>query len=168
VAGRLVPVQSFLPYPDNARSAEVLDDRRLGKQRVECLQILSVLTGLRAPWAPGATTGPVERYVPKGWTNHPAVRMWRGHVDALVAYTLEVCAEWERRGHRDTVAPKVRAIAARHAADSPSAGSTGHPEWWGRAELHESHRSNLLRKDEEHYRRYFPQTPADLPYHWPV
>jgi len=162
-------VQTFLPYPDAKRTARLLDSGRLGKQRVECLQILSVLTGLRAPWPPGAKTGPVEDYVPRGWTNHPAVRMWRGHVDALVAYTLEICAEWERRGYRDTVAPKVRAIATRHGAAQQVAGTSGgRPEWWGRFELHESHRSNLLRKDEQHYRQFFPETPADLPYHWPA
>ena len=164
-------MQSFLPYPDDARSAAVLDDRRLGKQRVECLQILSVLTGLRAPWPPGATSGPVAAYVPKGWVNHPVVRMWRGHAAALVVYTLEICAEWERRGNRDTVAPKVRAIARSAGlteADSPVPALVDRPEWWGLAALHESHRSNLLRKDEEHYRQHFPDTPPDLPYHWPV
>jgi hypothetical protein len=164
-------MQSFLPYPDDARSAAVLDSRRLGKQRVECLQILSVLTGLRAPWPPGATSGPVETYVPKGWVNHPAVRMWRGHADALVAYTLEVCAEWERRGHRDTVAPKVRAIATTAGLSIPHGSvsdAVTRPEWWGSEALHQSHRSNLLRKDEEYYREYFPETPPDLPYHWPV
>ena len=33
-------MQTFLPYPDFARSAAVLDRQRLGKQRVEVLQIL--------------------------------------------------------------------------------------------------------------------------------
>jgi Pyrimidine dimer DNA glycosylase len=36
-------VQTFLPYPDFARTAAVLDDRRLGKQRVEVLQILNAM-----------------------------------------------------------------------------------------------------------------------------
>jgi len=33
-------MQTFLPYADFARCAEVLDPRRLGKQRVEALQIM--------------------------------------------------------------------------------------------------------------------------------
>ncbi|MDQ1681515.1 MAG: hypothetical protein QOH99_56, partial [Frankiaceae bacterium] len=33
-------MQTFLPYADFGASARVLDDRRLGKQRVETLQIL--------------------------------------------------------------------------------------------------------------------------------
>ena len=52
-------MQTFLPYADMRRSAQVLDPRRLGKQRVECLQVL------RGPT--------VEGY---GWRHHPAVRMW--------------------------------------------------------------------------------------------
>jgi hypothetical protein len=49
-------VQTFLPYADFRRSAEVLDPKRLGKQRVECLQVLRGLT--------------VPTY---GWRHHPAV-----------------------------------------------------------------------------------------------
>ncbi|WP_407659745.1 pyrimidine dimer DNA glycosylase/endonuclease V, partial [Kineococcus indalonis] len=33
-------MQTFLPYPGFARSAAVLDAPRLGKQRVETLQVL--------------------------------------------------------------------------------------------------------------------------------
>ena len=36
-------MQTFLPYPDFAESAKVLDNKRLGKQRVECLQIMKAL-----------------------------------------------------------------------------------------------------------------------------
>lgn len=32
-------MQTFLPYPDFRQSAKVLDRARLGKQRVECLQL---------------------------------------------------------------------------------------------------------------------------------
>jgi len=33
-------MQTFLPYPDFERSARVLDVKRLGEQRVECIQVL--------------------------------------------------------------------------------------------------------------------------------
>jgi Pyrimidine dimer DNA glycosylase len=36
-------MQTFLPYPDFVACARVLDSRRLGKQRVEALQILRAL-----------------------------------------------------------------------------------------------------------------------------
>jgi hypothetical protein len=49
-------VQTFLPYPDFAASAAVLDTKRLGKQRVETVQVLRGLT--------------LPTY---GWRHHPAV-----------------------------------------------------------------------------------------------
>ena len=62
-------MQTFLPVADFAESARLLDSPRLGKQRVETLQILRALE--------------LPDY---GWANHPAVRMWRGRTPALVAY----------------------------------------------------------------------------------
>ncbi|KPC83656.1 cytoplasmic protein, partial [Streptomyces sp. NRRL WC-3753] len=80
-------MQTFLPYPDFAASAAVLDVRRLGKQRVETLQVLRGLT--------------VPDY---GWRHHPAVRMWQGYEEALVRYGLERCRQWTEAGRRDTCA----------------------------------------------------------------
>ncbi|TMR24154.1 hypothetical protein ETD86_05390 [Nonomuraea turkmeniaca] len=59
-------MQTFLPYPDFAASAAVLDPLRLDKQRVEALQILRALT--------------VSEY---GWRHHPVVKMWAGYEAAL-------------------------------------------------------------------------------------
>ena len=63
-------MQTFLPYPDYAASAKVLDRQRLGKQRVENLQIIKALLD--------------PTY---GWQNHPAVKMWRGHIISCLLYT---------------------------------------------------------------------------------
>jgi len=48
-------MQTFLPYPDFERSARALDLKRLGKQRVECIQVLRGLTrpGYYGPLFPG-------------------------------------------------------------------------------------------------------------------
>jgi len=78
-------MQTFLPLPDFRASAQCLDYRRLGKQRVECKQILSALTN-------GG-----------GWRNHPAVKMWRGFEDALRVYMWECIEEWKRRGYNNTM-----------------------------------------------------------------
>ncbi len=66
-------MQTFLPYPDFKRSAKVLDYRRLGKQRVEALQILKALQ--------------VENY---GWRNHPIVKMWKERRTHFASKTAEV------------------------------------------------------------------------------
>ena len=39
------------------------------------------------------------------------------------------------------------------------------PSWWGFEPMHKSHRSNLTRKDKEHYSQYFKE-PAGKPYIW--
>jgi len=38
-------MQTFLPFPDFKKSASCLDYKRLGKQRVEGLQILNAIQG---------------------------------------------------------------------------------------------------------------------------
>ena len=80
-------MQTFLPYPDFAESAAALDSKRLGKQRVEALQVLRALT--RPTY---------------GWKRHPAVRMWAGCAEGVGAYGVAVCLEWISRGGADTVA----------------------------------------------------------------
>ncbi|MEG8276148.1 MSMEG_6728 family protein [Streptomyces sp. AHA2] len=149
-------MQTFLPYADFHETALALDRRRLGKQRVEALQ---VLRGLVVP--------------DYGWRNHPAVRMWVGYEEALVRYGLEICRVWRDRGHQDTCAATMVAdlAAARpHAPirDQSALAAEGElPPWLGDGPFHRSHRSALVRKDPETYARLFPGVPDDLPYVWP-
>ncbi len=149
-------MQTFLPYPDFRRSAEALDAKRLGKQRVECLQVLRGLT--------------VPTY---GWRHHPAVKMWRGHEEALGRYTFTVCEVWTDNGRADTVAATMTAelaalglAAIRSQAELAEAGAL--PGWLGDEDFHRAHRSALLRKDPDHYRPLFGDVPNDLPYVWPT
>jgi hypothetical protein len=149
-------VQTFLPYADFARSAEVLDTKRLGKQRVEVLQVLRALT--------------IPTY---GWQHHPAVLMWRGHEEALGRYGLVVVDAWCARGFGDTCAASiekelvgVRVDVPRSQDELAAAGLL--PAWLGDEALHRSHRSALVRKDPDRYRPLFPDVPDDLPYVWPV
>ena len=131
-------MQTFLPYPDFAACAAALDNRRLGKQRLEAAQILRVLRGER-----------------QGWRHHPAVAMWRGYEDALGLYLNTVIAEWERRGFRNTM------------ERCPLPGTVVLPRWLGDPALHAGYRSNLLRKDPIHYGRFGWPEPPTLPYVWP-
>jgi len=80
-------MQTFLPYPDFAKSAKVLDYRRLGKQRLECIWIL---TGKRAV--------------------HPAAKMWTNHHFQLSEYAKYICLEWKARGYKDTQLPIIQEI----------------------------------------------------------
>lgn len=134
-------MQTFLPYADFAEVAHVLDNKRLGKQRVEGLQILNIIT--------------TPNYV-GGWMNHPAIHMWRGYESALMLYVNTMIDEWQRRGFQNTM--------QRYTLPD----SLTIPWWMGDLRLHDSHKSNLLRKDFEYYSQFEWNVPADLPYYWPV
>ena len=150
-------MQTFLPCPGFSESASVLDTKRLGKQRVETIQVLRALT------VPGY-----------GWRRHPAAAMWAGYEEALVRYGLDVCEVWTAQGRADTCATTLRndlrtgtgrvSVRTQHAL--ADAGEL--PPWLGDLAVQLSHRSALVRKDPEHYRPLFPDVPDDLPYVWPA
>lgn len=150
-------MQTFLPYESYIKSARHLDNKRLGKQRVECKQLLLALG-----W-------PIGAHLPgrAGWQNHPATRMWRGYTDALALYAFAMCAEWRRRGFNDNLAAEFTlAFAANSITGADS--KIKRPPWTGAEELYASHRSNLLRKDKVFYEKFGWLEPFDLPYVWPV
>ncbi|TFV63316.1 UNVERIFIED_ORG: hypothetical protein E4P37_15090 [Bacillus sp. AZ43] len=149
-------MQTFLPVADFEESARLLDSPRLGKQRVETLQILRAIE--------------LPDY---GWASHPAVVMWRGRTPALVAYGLAMARVWRERGFADTTEAQIGEFApdvvGRPQAELAAAGLL--PSWLGDEELHRSHRSNLVAKDPGFYRHRFAELfgpePDDLPYVWP-
>ena len=133
-------MQTFVPYPDINLSVKVLDSKRLGKQRVEARQIINDLV-----W------GNHTR-----WSNHPAILMWKGYEEALILYYNACVNEWVRRGFNNTMELED------YAEDDVT-----FPWWWGKYEVHLSHQSNLLRKDEDYYRRFFPDIEDNWLYAWP-
>jgi hypothetical protein len=149
-------VQTFLPYADFERSARSLDQKRLGKQRVETIQVVRALT-----WSG------------YGWANHPAVLMWKGFEEALGRYGFACCDAWVALGFGDTcavtIAEDLRTAGVDTVRTQPElAAADALPSWLGDEALHRSHQSSLLRKDPDHYQPLFPDVPDDLPYVWPV
>ncbi len=76
-------------------------------------------------------------------------------------------------GFADTCETKIlvdaRAAGVRRVRSQATLEKAGRlPPWLGDPALHRSHQSSLLRKDPEHYGRFFPGVPDDLPYEWPV
>lgn len=132
-------MQTFLPYPDFKKSVEILDYKRLGKQRVETFQVLNIL---------------LERTSTKGWINHPVTKMWRGYEAALQTYQNYTISEWIKRGYNNNMPFETILLESKL------------PPWFGDDRLHKSHRSNLLRKDWEYYSQYFKEDPT-MPYFWP-
>ena len=150
-------MQTFAPYADFEQALRTLDLKRLGKQRVEVIQIVRALT------VPGYA-----------WSSHPAVLMWKGYEEALGRYGLTACDVWTERGFGDSCAATITAdlrtagIAEIRRYDELKA-ADALPPWLFDEAVQLSHRSSLLRKDPEHYGSIFPpDTPRDLDYVWPV
>ena len=130
-------MQTFLPYKSFQKTAECLDYRRLGKQRVEAMQILK---GLNDP-----------NY---SWANHPACKMWKGHKNALKLYMNTMIKEWIKRGYNNTM------------EIVPITGKISYPSWLGKRKFHLAHKSNLLKKDKKYYSKFKWNAPKDLTYIW--
>jgi len=131
-------MQTFLPYSCFKKSAEVLDYKRLGKQRVEAMQIVNVLEGRS-----------------RGWENHPCTRMWDGYVEALKLYHNTMVEEWVKRRYNNTMTLF-------------EIGEVITPRWLGWACVHKSHRGLLLYKSYDFYKQYgWTELPSNNVY-WPV
>lgn len=95
-------MQTFLtsddPYFAFRITAEQLDRQRLNKQALEAWQIM--MTNLKLNPAG-------EFREPRGWYNHPATKMWRGHEIILGQYIDWMADEWRRRGYKTTIDTKA-------------------------------------------------------------
>jgi hypothetical protein len=138
-------MQTFLPYPDFKKSLESLDNKRLGKQRVETFQILNAILG--RPKKDGTPY--------KGWLNHPCSIMWKDYTESLKLYFNLSLSVWIDRGFTNTMQPE---ILTTHIVK--------YPHWLGFEKFHSSHRANLLRKDLNYYSDHgWVENPED-PYVW--
>lgn len=147
-------MQTFITSPNFKATAKMLDDKRLGKQRVEALQIENTLEILNRGYDP-ITDGA------RGWVSHPAVLMWRGFERMLGAYKNAMICEWIERGFKNTM------------EFSPYNKLYVMPRWYTNGELlHrviDSHRANLVQKDPAFYSPKFTEQEVGnkKPYYWP-
>jgi len=134
-------MQTFLPYPNYIRSVQSLDMKRLGKQRVEAMQIINILEGK-----------------PSKQKNHPAIKMWVGYTNSLKYYCNCCIDEWIKRGFKNTMVK----YDVDHQNEDP---------WWiGDESFHRAMRARLIVKDEAFYLPKFPRD-KDFnggKYFWPV
>lgn len=132
-------MMTFIVAADFVLNAHLLDDLRLGKQRIEARQILDAIL------------------IGTSWSKHPIVHAWRPFVNALKYYTNCVILEWIRRGGQNNLPlfdiPELILL----------------PWWsqWDR--LHQSHRAMLIRKDPFFYHDKFTidQEYYSYGYIWP-
>jgi len=136
-------MQTFLPFSDFRKSVKSLDNKRLGKQRVEALQLINILEGKQAS---------------PGWKNHPACKMWVGHINALKHYCNCCIDEWVSRGFRNTMQKYDVSV------------DNENPWWLGNEDFHRAMRSRLIVKDRNYYLPKFPDDEGfnEGKYFWPV
>jgi len=79
-------MQVFVPYANPYKTAKCLDNKRLNKQILECLQILSSVTKIDIGWK-------MPKYVRK----HPITLLWENDVPYLIKYTKAMCHEFFMR-----------------------------------------------------------------------
>jgi hypothetical protein len=143
-------MQTFLTVPsmDFSETAKTLDRLRLNKQALEAWQIL--MTNL--------CMDPDGNYrKPKGWYNHPAVIMWRGHEVALYLYIKAMTDEWVSRGYKTSILEKTR-ITMEQAQVNGLIHSSEYPYWMKSKNLYSkitsSHRTALLCKNYDWYTQF--------------
>ena len=148
--------------------AKELDNKRLHKQALEAWQILMVLTKLDPQG---------NHREPKGWVNHPAVVMWRGHERVLAIYIEAMCKEWIDRGFKTTI--RTKSLDTLFVAQDKFRVGKEIPLWLNTGlsdgltqEVISSHRKALLNKNYEHYSQFnWPEDtgvkPDTYEYVWP-
>lgn len=138
-------MMTFLPFPSYQRSAQVLDNKRLGCQRMEGLILLRTNLGLS-----------------NGWKWHPCTRQWKGYESSLAEYLFEIISEWKKRGFRDSCEQKLLDIIGGY---DNIKGATK-PYWLGDEEFHSSHRAALLFKKYDYYKQFGWTEKAKMNYKW--
>ena len=163
-------MQTFVPETTSFEDiAKVLDNKRLNKQALEGWQILMTLLELDPQG---------NHRTPKGWVNHPAVKMWRGSEMSLYLYIQVMVDEWKKRGFKSTIGDKAKATIMR-AFDLGLIDETNmlNPTWMRYQPQYKkiaaSHRSALLSKNYEWYSQFnWPEDlgykPETYEYIWPV
>lgn len=132
-------MQIFLPYPDFKQSVECLNNIHLNSQKWNCQVMAKTFTRN-------------DR-----WASHPTFLAWKPYYESFKYYHDLVVDEWLKRGFR-TIAVKY---------ETPKPDKRFLPWFIGEEMFHQSHRSNLLRKDPTYASRFGWRDPDDLPYLWP-
>lgn len=144
-------MQTFITDFSFFETARTLDNKRLGKQRVEAMQILRILLG----------EAKRNRYGNVAWANHPAVKMWRGNECDLALYGCAMCRIWSERGFTDNL------YSYFHAHWVQLGERSNRPEWLDEKFIN-AHRAALLVKDPKWYAQFNWNIEPKIDYIWPV
>jgi hypothetical protein len=147
-------VITWMTHKSFSRTAEDLDNPRLKLQMKQTCTMFDILTGLKPDHSKA---------------QHPAVRMWSSYEYALGIYGMMLGMEWSfRRGiaEADEFWYLSRGIKETKRFDKEFIYEP--PPWMRDTAVLQSHRSNLIRRDEITYGDKWKNVPRDMPYIWPV
>jgi hypothetical protein len=149
-------MQTFLPYSDFMRSAKVLDKKRCWKQVVEAKQIISILEALDVM--------PLEYPLiakQTSWINHPAVKMWVGHLPALKHYynifliiSIEVHKINTKLQYQENHCSFMS--SGKWVFNRLKGKGDDIPWWINNEDFHRAMRARLIEKDRDFYLPLFP------------
>ena len=146
-------MQTFLPYPDFLKSAQVLDKKRCWKQVVEAKQIINILEVLDIM--------PLEYPLiakKTSWSNHPAVKMWVGHLPELKFYFNAVLISSIYNHKINTkYEPYLKTIEFHPRVAIQDSINLEMPWWFGNKDFHRAMRACLIEKNREFYLPLFPE-----------
>lgn len=118
-------MQTFL-VSNFSKTAKILDKKRLFKQLIEARQILKTITGNS-----------------NAWINHPAIKSWKKHTNALKKYINCILSECLKRGIKTKIQKEI------------ITGKIEYPAFCNCELFINSHKSALLAKDLQYYSKYF-------------
>ena len=129
-------MNSFVCESSFQDTTSALDMRRLGKQRIECWQMLMALLGQSTAYA-----------------NHPATRAWSGYEYSLASFAIACHDEWISRGYKDTTRDRVVQLRT-------LLSNTGDPWWVTNDRYLNTIRGVLIGKMPEYYGPLWPDVEA--------
>ena len=143
-------VNLFVLSANLKENARLLDNSRLGKQRLETKQIINTLEGNS-----------------EAWSNHPATLSWRGYVPALKIYYNFIVREWISRGFVNNmelypvnekyyiIKSYFDGITTVFYEEKQEDDVTVFPYFFGWWPFIQSHRAALLRKNPDYYSHFY-------------
>ena len=160
-------VNTFITSPSLEKCAKNLDNLRLGKQRVECIQLISF----------------IENTNNKGFKNHPVLIMWKEHVTALKVYCNFMIREFIARGFENTIPiyelDETKIVFYDNIFNEETGlteiikpqiekDSIVFPIWFNWNPLILTHQASLLKKNNNYYSKIFEHNPKffKLGYLW--
>jgi len=132
-------MQVFVPLKDFKQIAKCLDYRRLGKERVEAKDIITLCMMSNSDEYRNSLFkyNKQAAYIWKRYNKHPIIEMWKYNVPALIEYYNTIVIEWKDRGYVNNL-PHICLMDF----------NPEYPDWFGRDDIHNSHKSKLLLKGE--------------------